>query len=288
MGRQPSLRRRRLAAALAQLRKNAKLSQVEAAQRLGAGWDGPRLSRVESMSIPISGDDTHDLAVALGADEKTVAALVDLARQSRKRGWWISYDDDVLGRFSDFVELEEDAKIVRVFVADMIPGYFQTEAYIKEVVKSAFPNAADEEVAQRVQLRLDRQKRMMDHGFTLWAVIDEAALLRPTGGAAVMAEQLEHLAVVARRPGITVQILPTSIAAHPAMGVPFTLLELNDGVRYVYLDNLTGGAYVEGFETTTYGEAWEILQALAGDFAQSAKIIQAAAANHRRVENEQI
>jgi hypothetical protein len=29
------------------------------------------------------------------------------------------------------------------------------------------------------------------------------------------------------------------------MGVPFTLITLNDGASFAYLDTLTGGAYIE-------------------------------------------
>lgn len=284
----PSLRRRRLASALIHLRKEAGLSQAEAAKLMGSGWDGPKLSRIEGMINAISGDDTHELAVALGADEKTVAALVNLARQSRKRGWWQVYDDDVLGTTSDFVELEEDARSLRQFKADVIPGQLQTQAYIDAVVRSANPNATDEEVAQRVQLRVDRQKRMIDRDFNLWVVIDEAALQRSVGGPEVMAEQLDQLAALARRPGTTVQILPTRVNAHPAMGVPFTLIELNDETRYVHVETFAGGAYVEGPETRAYSAVWEQLQALAADFAQSVTIITTAAATHRREAHEQV
>lgn len=282
----PSLRRRRLVRALTELRREAGLSQIDAAKLLGPGWDGSKISRIEGLLKPISGDDTFELATALGANEKTVAALVKLARQSRQRGWWQVGYDDVLGQFSDFVELEEDARNLRQFTADVIPGQLQTQAYIEAVVPTGFPNSADE-AAKRVQLRLDRQKRMSDHGFALWAIIDEAALVRPVGGPEVMAAQLDHLAALARLSGITVQILPTRVHAHPAMGVPFTLIELADDSRFVYVETLAGGAYVEGQETRAYSLVWEQLQALAVDFATSITIIIEAAATHRRAAHEQ-
>lgn len=279
MPRQPlSYRRRRLIANLVALRKTAGLSQSDAARQIG--WDGPRLSRVESGQIAISGDDVADLAAALGADPATTAALVDLARQSRKRGWWVSAAD-VLGQFSDFVELEEDARAVRVFCSDVIPGQLQTPAYTEAVIRSGYPDAGEEEITQRVQLRLDRQQRMVDHGYSLWVIIDEAALLRPIGGPAVMAEQLHYLAAQGRRPGIAVQILPTRLTSHPALGTPFTLIELTDGACFVHLESLTGGATVEGPEVTAYARAWEQLQALGGDFERSASIITQVAAEHR-------
>jgi hypothetical protein len=48
------------------------------------------------------------------------------------------------------------------------------------------------------------------------AVLGEAALHRPLGGPAVMAEQLQHLAALVRRRRITLHVLPLTATPHPA------------------------------------------------------------------------
>lgn len=47
---------------------------------------------------------------------------------------------------------------------------------------------------------------------------------------------------------MTVQILPFSAGAHPAMTAPFVLLGLDDhpGMNTVYLENGRGALYLEG------------------------------------------
>lgn len=285
MAKPPSLRRRRLVAAIRKLREDAGLSLTEAADKVG--FSQAKLSRIETLSITINGDDTYALCRALNADEMVTDALVSLARQSKQRGWWHVYDSDGLGRFTDFLELEDDATSVRGFELDLIPGQLQIPAYAEAVIRHAFPDVDDGEIVQRVQLRVDRQKRMADRAFSLWVVIDEAALKRPVGGRAVMAEQLEYLASVAKRPGTTVQILPTSASGHPAMGVPFTLITLSDGASFVYLDTLTGGAYIEDpGDIEAYEKAWSRLQAMAADFDLSATLVRQAAVEHRSTRDD--
>jgi transcriptional regulator with XRE-family HTH domain len=278
----PSLRRRRLVSALRRLREAEGLTMADAAER--AGFSEAKLSRVESLKNTITGDDTFILAKALGADEVTVEALVSLARSAKQRDWWHVYNSDEVGRFANFLELEDDAKAIRGFEADLIPGQLQTPAYAEAVIRHAFPDAEDDEIAQRVQLRVERQRQVAGRAFELWAIIDEAALKRPIGGWAVMIEQLDHLARVAQRPGTTVRVLPTSVTGHPAMGVPFALITLNDGAEFVYLDTLTGGAYIEDLsDVVVYQRVWSRLQSMAADFDRSGSLIRQAAAEHRSV-----
>ena len=47
----------------------------------------------------------------------------------------------------------------------------------------------------------------------LWVVIDEHALRRPVGGRKVMAGQLDHLAEMAQRPSILIELIPLDVPA---------------------------------------------------------------------------
>jgi hypothetical protein len=234
----------------------------------------------------INGDDTRNLCEAMKVDPKITEALAQLARQSRRRDWWQVYPNDVLGRFADYMELEADSHSLRNFQVDLIPGHLQTPQYAEAVIKHSCPNESDEQVSQRVKLRIDRQERVL-HRLETWFVIDEAALRRPLGGSAAMAEQLDHLISMAREPGITVQVLPTEITGHMALGVPFALTELKDGAYYAYLDTLTGGLYVEDeTEVRRYRDAWARLSATALDFDRSVAVIRRLAKQHRSENHE--
>jgi transcriptional regulator with XRE-family HTH domain len=273
----PSLRRRRLVAALKRLREEQGKTLAEAGE--AAGFSEAKISRIESFKSPISGDDTFTLATALGADETTAGALVNLARSAKQTGWWASYEGDGLGRFSDFLELESDAVGIRQYTFDLIPGRLQTERYARAVIRHFLPQAEEEEIDQRVRLRLDRQQRI---SAPAWYILDQAALNRAVGGPDVMAEQLDYLAEVALKPRRTLQILPTAISGHPAMGVTFSLFELRDGAVYVAMDTLTGGLYLEDpADVDVHVDTWSRLQAIGANFDDSVTLVRRARDDHR-------
>ena len=57
-------------------------------------------------------------------------------------------------------------------------------------------------------------------------IIDEAILERPVGSSKIMRAQLVHLADRAAADNITVQILPKTTGASPAIDEPFSVLTL--------------------------------------------------------------
>lgn len=286
----PSLRRRRLATALKQLREEQGWTMEEAAEHAGEGFSKAKISRVESLQSAINGDDTYTLATALGANEATVEALVQLARSARRRGWWHVYANDVLGHSSDFLELEHDAREFLEFQVDLIPGPAQTEDYMTVVFRHFSPDADAETIKQRVASRRERQDRMMGRACERWFILDEAALRRPVGGQRVMAAQLDQLDMLAQQPGISIQVLPQAgVTGHAAMGVPFTLFTLQDGAQYAFVESLTGGLYIEeSADIATYARAWSRLQATSLDFERSISVIRSIAAEHRRSTNDDV
>jgi hypothetical protein len=80
-----------------------------------------------------------------------------------------------------------------------------------------------------------------------WCVIDEAALLRPIGGAAVMHDQLDRLVAAAELPHVTLQVLPLQLGAHPGLEGSFVLLSFPDEADpdTVYVTMATGGVFQE-------------------------------------------
>jgi transcriptional regulator with XRE-family HTH domain len=275
-----SLRRRRLARALQQLRESADLTVAEAAKL--AGFSQPKLSRIELAQIGISGDDTYELCQALGIDEPAANELVKLARHAKRRDWWHSYPDSILGRTTNVFELEADADSKYSFTIDVVPGPLQSEAYARELLRHGFPRETEEDIDQRVELRMTRQRHIAEGKLEFWAIIDESALRRPLGGPAVMAAQLESLIETARRRHVSIQVLPASVGGHPALSTPFHVFTLADGYCCVALENLAGGLYIEdAAEVRIYREAWSKLAAIALSFERSAALMATLAAEHR-------
>jgi transcriptional regulator with XRE-family HTH domain len=275
-----SLRRRRLARALTQLRERAGLGVTEAARQVG--FSQAKLSRIESAQIAISGDDTYALCGTLGVPTDATDELVQLARQAKRRDWWQAYPDTVLGRTTDLLELEADASSKHSFTIDVVPGLLQTEAYARAVIRNGMPRESDESIQQRVDMRMTRQQRITSGELECWAIIDEPALRRAVGGPAVMAEQVAHLAEVAQGPHVSIQVLPLSLTGHLALGTPFNTFTLDDGCSYVALDNLTGGLYIEDeAEVRAYADTWSKLAAVALSFEHSAELLRTIAGEHR-------
>ncbi|NYH78905.1 hypothetical protein FHR84_002230 [Actinopolyspora biskrensis] len=78
-------------------------------------------------------------------------------------------------------------------------------------------------------------------------VIHESGLRQLVGGTDVMREQLEHLVTMGDLPHVTLQVLPFSAGAVPALGAPFIILSFPDqeDPDVPYTDYLTGCVYVE-------------------------------------------
>lgn len=124
----------------------------------------------------------------------------------------------------------------------LIPGLLQTPAYARAVCRAYQPTATDEEIDAVVAQRMARAHILDDPTKPLlWAVIDESALRRATGGPGAMAENLRHIAELARRSRVIVQVLPFDAGAHPAMQGCLKLMDFADAPPLIYLEGVGTG-----------------------------------------------
>jgi len=145
------------------------------------------------------------------------------------------------------VDLESAATLIRTYEGQLVPGLLQTEDYLRAMIGGARPDTSPEEIQRRVALRLTRQTLLeRADAPRLWAVVDEAALRRPVGGAEVMRAQLERLIDATKLPNVVLQILPFGAGAHPAMVGAFSILRFPDEELpdAVYLEHLTSALYL--------------------------------------------
>ncbi len=248
-GQSPTVRRRRLAAELRRLREAARMTCEDVAEHLECS--ASKISRVETGRVSVSPRDVRDMLEFYGADPRQCDSLVQLARDSRQKGWWHAYSDTMQPWFATYVGLEAAASEIRNFEVDLIPGLLQTADYARAVIRSGSVSAVDEEIERGVALRMERQPLLTRDGPPqLWAVIDEAALRRRVGGDGVMCHQLDHLLEHSSLPNVTIQVLPFGAGAHPAMGNPFAILGFPERADpdVVYVADLTSCLYVENIE----------------------------------------
>ncbi|MGP3986019.1 helix-turn-helix domain-containing protein [Streptomyces sp. 3N207] len=143
--------------------------------------------------------------------------------------------------FSQWAKMELTALSLYAYDCRMVPGLLQTEAYARAVVRQVPPMPPEEEIEQRVTLRMERQslfqrKRPVTFSF----IVEQALLERQTGGAEVTKELLEYLIARAELPHVELQIMPLVQPEHAGMDGPLYLLE-TPGHRWF--------GYAEGQET---------------------------------------
>ena len=154
--------------------------------------------------------------------------------------------------FRSFAPYEKEATALYIFEHSLIPGIFQTPEYARAVLE-AHPNITEEEVSERVALRLARQailEREDPPAPVLWVLLDQNVLLREIGGPKVMHDQLTHLARMARCPNITIQVIP-NVGAHPGLLGAFTVADRDGSFGIVNLEDIADGRVTEDAATVS-------------------------------------
>jgi Domain of unknown function (DUF5753)/Helix-turn-helix domain len=208
-----------------------------------------KISRMENGLVRFKERDVTDLLTLYGiTDEQTRSTLVALTRQANTPGWWSKYGDIMADWFESYLGLETAASVIRTFELQFVHGLFQTEDYARAVTMLGHTSAPTDEIERLVSLRLKRQDLLnCPEPPQVWSVIDEGALRRPVGGAAVMRAQLERLVEVAKLRHVTIQVVPFSRGGHAAAGGSFTVLRFSEPEvpDVVYIEQLTSALYLD-------------------------------------------
>jgi transcriptional regulator with XRE-family HTH domain len=277
----PTVQRMLVGAKLRRLRTDLGLSRDQAADHIRASeW---KIHRLENGQVSFKERDLLDLLHLYAVDDpQEIADTLALAREANHPGWWQHYGDVLPAWFRAYVDLESAASLIRTYEGQYIPGLLQTDDYLRAVVHGAHLTTTTDpgdEVGRRVRLRMARQLLLTrPQPPRLWAVIDEAALRRPVGGREVMRGQLERLIDATKLANITLQLLPFSTGAHPAMAGAFSILRFGDQELpdVVYLEHLTGASYLEKRdEVERYLDIMEFLCLQAEPPARTVELLEA-------------
>jgi transcriptional regulator with XRE-family HTH domain len=277
----PTVRRRRLGAELRRLREDHSRKLDEVAGELGLV--ASTLSRIETGKAPIK---TYYLNKLLDLYEVSDPAvrqlLVDMAREGHRKGWWSDYDDVLPSGFDIYVGLEAEASSIRSYESTLVHALLQTMDYATAVLREVRPRDSEEQLGRLVDLRMQRQRQRLfdiDPPVELWLILDESAVRRTVGGAAVMRKQLEHLAAASRWPNVTLQVLPFDCGAHGGMDGAFSILEFPERTDrdVAVADGIGGTAFLEkDRDVRVCAEAFDRLRAAALAPAASVQLIESA------------
>lgn len=124
--------------------------------------------------------------------------------------------------------------------------------------------------------RLKRQEILdRDRPAQLWAIIDEAVLRRPVGGAYVMREQMSHLIQMAAKPHVSVQVIPATGMHRGMWAGGFALADCEGSPTVGYQDTASQGQYVELAEdVTALIDCWDTLVKEALPLAASQSLLE--------------
>ena len=282
----PTVRLRRLAAELLNLRQSVNLSRDDVAEKTNI--NAATVYRIETAKVRPQRRTLLTLLDTYGiTDTQRRADLVELARQATELGWLEAYQSDLPEGYSAYISFESEARSVRNYQSLFVPGLVQTEDYSRAVVIGTMPHATADDVDRRVEARVRRQELLTarDNPLRLWVILDEAVLHRIVGGPEVMAAQLRHLVAAGEQANVTLQVVPFAVGAHTGMYGAFVVVDFPDPVDpdLVYLESMAGGLFLEHeADVRRYRSMFEHLQAAALSLEDSARLIGAAATAMRR------
>ncbi|MGI5503767.1 helix-turn-helix domain-containing protein [Lentzea sp. CA-135723] len=232
---EPTFRQRRLGEALKLLRERSGLSQREAAERID--YNVPKLSRIENGQVP----DIHalramlDIYGVIGAEEEP---FLEMWRRATEKGWWKPHRPEDL----DFIDLEQDASVIKTFQSGYIPGMVQSRGYMRAVFASSRSQRSKVWVDGQIAVRTRRQDRLTgDNPVRYHAIIAESALKHADR------QQLLHINQVGLLPNVTVQVVLDMAGLHDGHNGPFTLLEFPyaGDPKVLYVGHAAGSLQIE-------------------------------------------
>ncbi|WP_059048247.1 helix-turn-helix domain-containing protein [Streptomyces acidiscabies] len=272
----PTVRRRRLGAELKRLCEAAGVSMDDAGEHIDG--DKTKISRIENGRQGIRPLEIKALFDRFGVeDEKLKTALLTLAREAKRKGWWQQYGDTLRPDFQELLALEWDAARIHTFQAMVVPGLLQTSAYAEAINRGTSRRSTEEEIQNLVRLRMERQSIFeREEPPQYLCILDEAVLHHEVGGSLVMAGQLRRLLEVGERPGLSVQVVPYAQGGYVGLEGPFTIYSYPEhmALDVVGLNYLDGALYLEeDGSVERYRRAFDQVRAAALSSRQSMDLI---------------
>jgi hypothetical protein len=246
------------------LRLAAGKSIAEAARWLECS--DAKISRMENGQRGAVARDVRDLCKLYGVPAQRRDQLMTLSREAAAADQ--GANTTIPGKYSTYVALESQAGSLRNYEATFVPGLLQTERYARAVVRDNGGSDDENDVEQRIRIRMDRQRRVWDGDDPLRAhfIIDENVLWRPAGvderTRAIREEQIDRLIRATKLDNVTLQIVPYEAGFYEGMeGSTILLLNLDEGPKAsstCYLEAMFIDLFVRGHgEIATIGAKFE-------------------------------
>jgi transcriptional regulator with XRE-family HTH domain len=284
----PAVARLRVRLELRSAREAKQLTQGQVAQAME--WSLSKVMRIEKGEVNVSPSDLKLLLDFLEIrDPVRVQRLTDAARASRQERWTTDPADreHFTPAMNELQQFEAAATTIRVYQNLIVPGILQTRAYAEALFGTTGGVSGLERIAARVDSRQRRRRELLYRPSppTCLVVLEESVLMRPIGGPAVMADQLEDLMRTVAETPLQVRILTFLASARLQISYgAFLLSDLDERSVLVYRETGTSDEviYVQE-DVDRHRRVFEELWANALDEEATADRITAAIAAYARM-----
>ncbi|WUH94133.1 helix-turn-helix domain-containing protein [Streptomyces sp. NBC_00433] len=273
----PTIRERRLARRLRELRTAAGLTHADTAQVLGSAES--KVGRIENAQSGIRLPDLRALLDAYGVTDPAERHAIEvLSREAKKKGWWSQYAKAVDSDYAAFVAIESDAAELYNVQTNLVPGLLQTAEYTSALIELQAPDSTPEQVEAQISVRRERRQLITrDVPLQLWVIISESVLYHRVGDSGVMRTQLEALAEDSRRPNVQLQVLPREDPMNACLFGPFVIISFAASAEtdIIYTESPTSTVfYEEPEDVETYTTLFRRLNVAAASVSKSRALIQ--------------
>ncbi|MGH3480387.1 MAG: helix-turn-helix domain-containing protein [Nocardioidaceae bacterium] len=241
--REPTIRSRELGEGLRRAMQHAGLTgkQVARLLDLSPSW----VSRLISGKRNVSAVQVSAFLAVCRVPSAERDRLLALCEDQHTPGWFQQHGSRLPLQLVTLIDHEIKAVAISEFESTVVPGLLQTGDYTRALLKEAGRVPA-EEIDDRVAARLARQSLFSrDRPAAFAFYLHEFVLRLPVGGSAVMADQLDLLARMSRRPYLALRVVPAALGAHAATAGPFRLMEFAEFKPVAYLESETSSLFLE-------------------------------------------
>ncbi|UUY48837.1 helix-turn-helix transcriptional regulator [Streptomyces yangpuensis] len=214
------------------------------------------LSEIERARRRMPLDLARHVDQVLGTDGFFARCCEDV--RNARRGGLAEY-------FAPVAEMEKRARSIEEWGPALIPGLLHTAPYTRAITHVTHPLDLPEEVDEKVRNRLRRGRLFEDPKRPeYWVVLHEPLLRSPLLPPGEMAEQLDHVATLARSRRIVPQILPWNAPLSPFMAHSVKLMEFDDEPPVMYTEGPYHGQLIDDPAIVKrYAKAYDRLRAAA-------------------------
>lgn len=274
----PTMRQRRFARRLKELRVAAGLTHADAAAVLESAES--KMTRLENAQSGIRITDLRALLDAYGVDDPDERTyLEELAREAKRKGR-SPYANAVDSDYASYIAVEADASELYNVETNMVPGLLQTPEYTRALMKLQKPEFTEQQVQAQIDVRRERRQILTgDNPLSLWVIISENVLHYRVGSHEVMRAQLEALVEDSLRPNVQLQVLSSADPMNACLFGPFVIMSFPATAEtdIIYTTSATSTvSYEQPTDVETYTTLFRRLDMAAENVTKSRALIMGA------------